>query len=128
MNSESKKEKMDKVSMQIILHAGDAKCYTEEALSLLKTFSFEEAEKKMELAKQELTLAHASQTELIQAEARGTQYPINLLFNHSQDTLMTSMIFYDTALQLLPIVKAIYSLSTNKKTIDSLSDGVNSHE
>lgn len=128
MNSESKKEKMDKVSMQIILHAGDAKCYTEEALSLLKTFSFEEAEKKMELAKQELTLAHASQTELIQDEARGTQYPINLLFNHSQDTLMTSMIFYDTAHQLLPIVKAIYSLSNNNKTIDSLSDGVNSHE
>ena len=40
-------------------------------------------------SKKEITQAHAAQTEIIQAEARGVQYEYCMLFNHAQDTLMT---------------------------------------
>jgi len=41
------------------------------------------------MCKAEITQAHAAQTEIIQAEARGVQYEYCMLFNHAQDTLMT---------------------------------------
>ena len=50
---------------------------------------FEKADDCLKEAKKEITQAHAAQTEIIQAEARGVQYQYCMLFNHAQDTLMT---------------------------------------
>ena len=116
MSSKSKKDEMSVIAMQIILHAGDAKILVEEALNNIKEFDFESAKTNMNRAKEEITEAHKVQTNLIQKEAAGNDYPNNLLFNHSQDTLMTTMIFYDTAKQLIDVAEII----SNK--IDSVSN------
>lgn len=115
MSSKSKKDEMNLIAMQIILHAGDAKILVEDALNCVKAFNFDSANEKINKAKSEITKAHEAQTNLIQDEAAGYDYPNCLLFNHAQDTLMTTMMFYDSAKQLIDIAEII-----NKK-IDSIT-------
>lgn len=79
------------VAMQIILHAGDARIKTEEALAYAKRFEFESAELSLKEAQECLHQAHIAQTGVIQNETRGQTYDPSLLFNHAQDTLMTIM-------------------------------------
>lgn len=76
-------------AMGILTHAGDARLHTKEALKYVQALQFEKADARLKEAKKEITQAHAAQTEIIQAEARGVQYEYCMLFNHAQDTLMT---------------------------------------
>lgn len=76
-------------AMGILTHAGDARLHTKEALKHVQTLEFDKADSCLKEAKKEITQAHAAQTEIIQAEARGVQYEYCMLFNHAQDTLMT---------------------------------------
>ena len=76
-------------AMGILTHAGDARLHTKEALKYVQALQFEKADACLNEAKKEITQAHAAQTEIIQAEARGVQYEYCMLFNHAQDTLMT---------------------------------------
>lgn len=76
-------------AMGILTHAGDARLHTKEALRYVRALQFEKADACLKEAKKEITQAHATQTEIIQAEAQGVQYEYCILFNHAQDTLMT---------------------------------------
>ena len=76
-------------AMGILTHAGDARLHTKEALKYVQALQCEKADAGLKEAKKEITQAHAAQTEIIQAEARGVQYEYCMLFNHAQDTLMT---------------------------------------
>ena len=76
-------------AMGILTHAGDARLHTKEALEYVQALHFEKADACLKEPKKEITQAHAAQTEIIQAEARGVQYEYCMLFNHAQDTLMT---------------------------------------
>ncbi len=76
-------------AMGILTHAGDARLHTKQALKYVQALQFEKADVCLKEAKKEITQAHAAQTEIIQAEARGVQYEYCMLFNHAQDTLMT---------------------------------------
>lgn len=82
-------EETAQVAMQIILHAGDARNSLNEAVCLIKVSKFEEARKKIEEAKKNLTLAHHSQTKVMQDEIDGKIIEHSILFIHAQDTLMT---------------------------------------
>ena len=46
------------VAMQIILHAGDSRIKLTEALKYARAFDFEQADRAMEEAKEEIVLAH----------------------------------------------------------------------
>lgn len=76
-------------AMGILTHAGDARMLAKKALQAVQQFDFVSAKEQLCLAKQEITEAHAAQTEIIQNEARGIKYEYSMLFNHAQDTLMT---------------------------------------
>lgn len=77
------------VAMQIVIHAGDAREKIFEALKYAKKFEFDKAREYIGESKKLITEAHKSQTDIIQGEAGGAEYEINLLFIHAQDTLMT---------------------------------------
>ena len=49
-------------AMQIILHAGDARLKTAEALKSLKTFDIERAKQQLLDANEDIVAAHQSQT------------------------------------------------------------------
>ncbi|MGM0174862.1 MULTISPECIES: PTS lactose/cellobiose transporter subunit IIA [Enterococcus] len=77
------------VSMQIILHAGNGRTKAQEAIQFAKLKDFESARAALKEAKDNIVLAHRSQTEVIQNEAAGKSYQPCLLFTHAQDHLMT---------------------------------------
>lgn len=88
---ENKEDIIINVAMEIILHAGDGRNFCQQALDSAKKGNFEEANKFLLQAKENITLAHRAQTGVIQEEANGEKFEVPLLFIHAQDTLMTIM-------------------------------------
>ena len=68
----------------------------------------EEAEAKLKEAKDSITEAHNGQTEVIQAEMRGEETKISLLFIHAQDTIMTITNEINMATEMLEMYKLIH--------------------
>ncbi len=89
MDQNNEKDELISIAMQIILHAGDARNYNSQALDKAIEGNFEEAKRLYELAKMNINKSHLCQTNIIQKEANGHEFPSCLLFNHAQDTLMT---------------------------------------
>lgn len=102
------------VAMQIILHAGDARIKTENALAKAKAFDYEGAKGLLKEAEECLRLAHVAQTEVIQNETRGKTYDPCLLFTHAQDTLMTIMSEEKLASEIVEMFEAFYKKMEEK--------------
>lgn len=83
------KENIDTISMEMILHAGNARLYLEECMRKMGLFHFQEAKEALHKAEEELKIAHIQQTKVIQGQASGIKYEYSVLFTHAQDTLMT---------------------------------------
>lgn len=95
------------ISMQVILHSGDARTEIMNALTELSSFEYIKAKKTLERAKEQLTRAHQIQTDIVQSEARGDSYVYSILFSHAQDTLMTVYSEYNVASKLVEFTKGI---------------------
>ncbi len=91
MTKRDSKDTLINAAMDIILHAGDARLFIEEALREAETFRFSEVDDRIHRAEECLKEAHLSQTKIIQDEANGHDYEYCMLFNHAQDTLMIIM-------------------------------------
>lgn len=79
------------IVFEIILHGGNARAHSYEALKLSEQGDFEGADELMRAAEEEIGLAHKIQTEIIQREVQGEKYEVNVLFVHAQDHLMTAV-------------------------------------
>ena len=88
------------IAMQIILHAGDARTQLEKALG-------EAEDQLMEEARDNIILAHNSQTALIQEEARGNHHEFSMLFTHAQDTMMTIQCELRIAQHIIKILRRL---------------------
>lgn len=95
------------IAMKIILHAGDARLKTTEALTALKSFHIEEARKLLLEGNEDIIAAHKVQTEILQAESNGDELEYSTLFSHAQDTCMTVYSEMNIAEQLIEICEAI---------------------
>ncbi|MDU2993870.1 MAG: PTS lactose/cellobiose transporter subunit IIA, partial [Clostridium sp.] len=60
---------MEEIIMNLIMHSGEARSYSMEAIQAAKENNIEEAKSLIEKADEELGHAHNAQTSLIQAEA-----------------------------------------------------------
>lgn len=83
------KQALIDVSMQIILHAGDAREKADRAAKYAFSNEFENAEKYMQQAEADLEKAHVAQTDIIQQSLEEDSEVFTLLFIHAQDTLMS---------------------------------------
>ena len=77
------------VSMQIIMHAGNASNNAREALSNARAGKAQEAQASIKKAHEDIDQAHLCQTQILQSVAAGEEFTPNLLFTHAQDILMT---------------------------------------
>ena len=82
-------DELNQLSMNILVHAGNAREQLVQSLNKLEEEEFAEAEEKIKLAKKEIVVAHGLQTDTLQLEAAGEQIRYSTLFGHAQDTLMT---------------------------------------
>ncbi|WP_373895487.1 PTS lactose/cellobiose transporter subunit IIA [Virgibacillus natechei] len=98
-------DKMTEIAFQIILYAGNGKSSAMEAIQEAKAGNFEQADKLIEAAGEELGKAHGYQTNLLQDEASGEGSAINVILVHSQDHLMTSMTVRDLAIEIIEIYR-----------------------
>lgn len=101
---------MEEIILNIIMHSGEARSYSIEAISLAKAGNFEKARELICLADEELGYAHNSQTSLIQGEAINDEIQFSLLLVHAQDHLMTTMTFKDLAVEIIEVHEKIDSL------------------
>ena len=100
-----------RVATTVILHAGNARTLAYGALKAADSGDMEGAEDKLDQAHDEITGAHVSQTELIQAEARGEGVPLTLLLTHAQDTLMVAISEVQMARRLLKMYERLHALA-----------------
>lgn len=98
------------VSFELILNAGNSKSKSLMAIECAREFNFEEAEKLVKEAADDLKSAHKSQTELIQGEARGEKQEINVILIHAQDHLTTAMIMLEQAKEFINVYKILSEL------------------
>ncbi|XZF76381.1 PTS lactose/cellobiose transporter subunit IIA [Bacillus sp. AL-1R] len=91
----------EQIAFMLILHSGNAKSLLMEAMYKARDGELEEARRKVDEANVELRLAHHSQTSLIQSEAGGQQYKINILLVHAQDHLMNTLTTRDLVEEII---------------------------
>lgn len=96
-------EQLLETIMGLIMHGGDAKSSSMEAIYAAKKGNFEEAEQKLAHADEALGEAHKSQTELLTREAGGDTVELSLLLVHGQDHLMNAITFKDLAVEIIDI-------------------------
>ena len=94
----------------LILNAGNSKSKSMMAIEAAREFEFEEAEKLVAEAEEDLRAAHQTQTDLIQGEARGEKMDLNLIMVHAQDHLTTAMIMVDQAREFINLYRLISEL------------------
>jgi len=109
---------MDEQSIQtatmVIIHAGNARAWVQKALTSAEEGDLKTARTQLESADEEIRAAHRTQTEMIQAEARGEIIPLSLLTVHAQDTLMTAMSEVHMARHILALYQRLYELTGAK--------------
>ena len=102
---------MEEIILNIIMHSGEARNYSMEAIALAKTGDFDKSRELLIKADEELGYAHSSQTTLIQGEAASDKIEFSLLLVHAQDHLMTTMTFKDLAVELIEVYEKINSIN-----------------
>ncbi len=80
------------IATQVIIHAGNARMFVNEAINQVESGDFSGVEKNLDKAEEEITAAHAIQTDIIQSEARGEELQLSMLMTHAQDVLMSASI------------------------------------
>ena len=100
-------DRLEKLAFELISNSGSARSYSFEALSLVKEGKTDEANEKMEIAREEILKAHKIQTQLIQKEANGDKIEINILLVHAQDHLMSSILPNDLIKEMIKMQEQI---------------------
>jgi len=103
-----KESKMESVILNLITNSGEAKSASMEAIAFAKTQDFKAAHESLENASKCLSLAHKSQTALIQAEAGGEKLELSMLLIHAQDHLMNAMTAKDLATEMVELYEILY--------------------
>ncbi|MDY0395614.1 PTS lactose/cellobiose transporter subunit IIA [Virgibacillus halophilus] len=101
------KEELTLISMNVILHAGNARDYVFQAVNKASNGDFDEADELMQQANDEVTTAHQAQTSTLQKEAEGIEIPYSPLFGHAQDTLMTVKTEINMMQEMIKLYKTI---------------------
>lgn len=101
---------MENVSLQIILHSGNSKSSSMEAIEFARMNDFENADIKMNEAHEELVVAQKSQTRILKRKEKIDSLNPNLIFMHAQDQLTNAKIQYDLSKELINLYEEIYNI------------------
>jgi PTS system cellobiose-specific IIA component len=94
----------------VILHAGNARSSAKEAQEFATEGDWENAQMKLDEANDEVVLAHKSNIEIIQKEAKGEPVEFSVLLVHALDLLVLAWSEIDFAEQFIELNKRIAAL------------------
>jgi PTS system cellobiose-specific IIA component len=100
-------ENLEGIIFQIILHGGNGKSCSMEAIAAAKQGDIAGAREKLQEASDALNEAHHIQTSLIQGEVRGEKTEVSLLMVHAQDHLMNAITMKDLATEFVDLYETI---------------------
>lgn len=101
------KNQIMEIVMTLIMHGGDARSSTMEAIHAAREGDFDTSKDKLEGADESIRKAHKVQTDLLAQEASGDSVELNLLLIHAQDHLMTAMTYRDLAEEMIELYKRV---------------------
>lgn len=100
-------ENLEEIIFQIILHGGNGKSCSMEAIMAAKQGEFGVAREKLKEAGDALNEAHQIQNSLIQKEVRGDRTEVSLLMVHAQDHLMNAITMRDLATEFVDLYETV---------------------
>ena len=98
-------EKLYELAFQIIVHAGESRSLSTEAMDAAEKYDFEKSEELLEKANEEFLACHQIQTDMLTSEANGEKNEINVIFIHAQDHLTMATMAMDNAKRLVTMYK-----------------------
>ena len=98
---------LELVAFEIISNVGMAKSLAIEAIRDARDDNYEEAEKKIEEAKDFLVQGHHAHAGLISKEANGEKLEFSLIIMHAEDQLISAETIKDLAIELIEMNKKI---------------------
>lgn len=100
-------EQIYETAFQIIVHAGESRSLSSEAIDSIERYDFNKAEELLEKANQEFLECHKIQTDLLTAEANGESSEVNIILVHSQDHLTMATMAMDNAKRYMNVYKKL---------------------
>ncbi|QUE87900.1 PTS lactose/cellobiose transporter subunit IIA [Exiguobacterium alkaliphilum] len=97
------KEEVSMVGFEIVAFAGEARSKLLQAVNEAKKGNLDAAEGLVKEARESLTEAHNSQTQILAAEAGGESIELGFIMVHAQDHLMTTLLLSDIVEHLIDI-------------------------
>ncbi len=105
---------MYEIAFQIIVHAGESRSLSSEAMDAAENYDFEKAEELLKKANEEFLECHQIQTDLLTAEANGESSPVNIILVHSQDHLTMATMAMENANRIIKMYKKLEKLEEKK--------------
>lgn len=103
------------LSFEIISMAGNAKSLAIMAAESARNNDFEQAEKYLAEAKDNMVEAHEFQTDMIRDEINGKGVECNILLIHAQDHLTMATMAIDNAKEFIEIYRMLHELRQENK-------------
>lgn len=96
-------ENMEMVSFQLILHSGNARSSSYEALDQVKQDHWEAGEKKIKEARAELIIAQKQHAQLLRKMANEEAVAMDLLLVHAEDHIASSQVVVELIDEMIQI-------------------------
>jgi len=109
MEEQALDTKTVQIATQVIIHAGNARMFVNEAINQVENKNFEKVDEQLKKAEEEITAAHAIQTDIIQSEARGEALQVSMLMTHAQDVLMSASIELHMTRRFIKLIRILMS-------------------
>ena len=103
-------DKTYELAFNIIVHAGESRSLSSEAMDAAENYDFEKAEDLLKKANEEFLKCHEVQTDMLTKEANGEENNINVILIHSQDHLTMATMAMDNARRRIKINKKLQEL------------------
>lgn len=101
---------MNETSFELILHAGNSKSSSMEAIELARQGEIEEADVKMNEAHEELVIAHKIQSKLLVKSTKVDNMQPNMLLVHAQDHLNAASTQLDLAKEIINLYEQVLEI------------------
>ncbi|WP_298579260.1 PTS lactose/cellobiose transporter subunit IIA [uncultured Olegusella sp.] len=102
------------ISLEIIANAGDAFSNFYQAIHSAREGNFNEADRLVEEGKKALNEAHNAQTRMLTEEAQGKDVPVGIIVAHSQDHLMSAILFECVAKEFILLYREKFQTAENQ--------------
>lgn len=107
-------EKDYEMAFNIIVHAGESRSLSSEAMDMAEQYRFDKAEELLKKANDEFLVCHEIQTDMLVKESNGEKSDVNIILIHAQDHLTMATMAMDSARRWIRINKRIQKLEEKR--------------